>query len=140
MQSHFPKTIGTTEEMIVFGRMIGEQITGKCLIALVGDLGAGKTHFTKGLSLGLGVCEAVTSPTFSLVQEHHGRLPLYHFDFYRLKEVSELEDIGWFDYLERDGVVIAEWANLFPEVIPPDSHCIEIQHQDTGRLLHYFAT
>ncbi|MEO8439917.1 MAG: tRNA (adenosine(37)-N6)-threonylcarbamoyltransferase complex ATPase subunit type 1 TsaE [Spartobacteria bacterium] len=89
------------------------------VIALVGDLGAGKTHFVKGLLQGLESRDEATSPTFTLVHEYReGRLPVFHFDFYRLKERSELDQIGFDEYLEEGGVTVIEWADRFPEVLP----------------------
>lgn len=97
------------------------------LIALEGDLGAGKTHFTQGLARGLGVGEAVTSPTFNVMSVYdQGRLPLYHFDLYRLEDALELEDIAFYDYVEADGVSCIEWAAKFPEEIPAQALWISI--------------
>ena len=97
------------------------------VIALEGDLGAGKTHFTQGLARGLGVGEAVTSPTFNMMSVYdQGRLPLYHFDLYRLEDALELEDIAFYDYVEADGVSCIEWAAKFPEEIPAQALWISI--------------
>ena len=97
------------------------------VIALGGDLGAGKTHFTQGLARGLGVGEAVTSPTFNVMSVYdQGRLPLYHFDLYRLEDALELEDIAFYDYVEADGVSCIEWAAKFPEEIPAQALWISI--------------
>ena len=97
------------------------------VIALEGDLGAGKTHFTQGLARGLGVGEAVTSPTFNVMSVYdQGRLPLYHFDLYRLEDAHELEDIAFYDYVEADGVSCIEWAAKFPEEIPAQALWISI--------------
>lgn len=97
------------------------------VIALEGDLGAGKTHFTQGLARGLGVGEAVTSPTFNVMSVYdQGRLPLYHFDLYRLEDALELEDIAFYDYVEADGVSCIEWASKFPEEIPAQALWISI--------------
>lgn len=97
------------------------------VIALEGDLGAGKTHFTQGLARGLGVGEAVTSPTFNVMSVYdQGRLPFYHFDLYRLEDALELEDIAFYDYVEADGVSCIEWAAKFPEEIPAQALWISI--------------
>jgi tRNA threonylcarbamoyladenosine biosynthesis protein TsaE len=89
------------------------------VVALVGDLGAGKTEFVKGLAAGLDSPAAVTSPTFTLIHEYlGGRLPLYHMDFYRLSSEDELDEIGFDDYLVRSGICAVEWADRFPKRIP----------------------
>jgi tRNA threonylcarbamoyladenosine biosynthesis protein TsaE len=89
------------------------------VVALVGDLGAGKTEFVKGLAAGLESPATVTSPTFTLIHEYRGgRLPLYHMDFYRLSSEDELDEIGFDDYLNQPGVCAVEWANRFPQRIP----------------------
>lgn len=89
------------------------------VVALVGDLGAGKTHFVKGLVAGCGSHAAVTSPTFTILHEYRdGWLPVFHFDFYRLEERSEVERIGFEDCLEDGGVAVIEWADRFPELLP----------------------
>lgn len=97
------------------------------VICLTGDLGAGKTTFTQALAKGLGVDEYVTSPTFTLIQEYEGRLPLYHFDVYRIQDVSEMEDIGYEEYFYGKGITVIEWASLIEEILPPDKMWIEIQ-------------
>ena len=103
---------------------LGRELTATAgpglVIALVGDLGAGKTHWTKGFVAAAGSTAEVTSPTFGLVHEYAGgRFPVFHLDFYRLKSAGELLALGWDELLEQDGVVIAEWADKFPELMPP---------------------
>ena len=93
------------------GVALGKHIKAGTVIAYRGDLGAGKTAFTRGLARGLGYAEPVTSPTYTIVNEYlGGRLPLFHFDMYRLKTSDDLWDIGWEDYLERGGVCAVEWS------------------------------
>ena len=93
------------------GMALAEQLTAGTVIAYRGDLGAGKTAFTRGLARGLGATEPVTSPTYTIVNEYlSGRLPLFHFDMYRLHSADDLFDIGWEDYLERGGVCAVEWS------------------------------
>ena len=105
--------------MEALGRATAAVVRPGAVIALVGGLGAGKTHWTKGLVAGLGSAAEVTSPTFGLVHEYPGgRLPVFHLDFYRLESARELLALGWDEYLEADGVVIAEWGDKFPELLP----------------------
>ncbi|MDF1740207.1 MAG: tRNA (adenosine(37)-N6)-threonylcarbamoyltransferase complex ATPase subunit type 1 TsaE [Verrucomicrobiales bacterium] len=109
----------TEEEMIAAGRAFSESLEAGDVVALVGDLGAGKTHFSKGVVSGLGAKGEVTSPTFSLVHEYPGgRLPVFHFDFYRIDSPEELIRIGWDEYLDEDGIILVEWADKFPELLP----------------------
>jgi len=107
------------EETIAVGKKFSERLTAGDVVALFGDLGSGKTRFVKGVSLGLGIHEHVTSPTFIVVNEHFGgRLPLYHFDFYRLKNIAELQEIGFDEYLDKGGVCLLEWAEIIQEELP----------------------
>lgn len=100
------------------GQALAAQLTAGTVLALRGDLGAGKTAFTRGLARGLGYEGAVTSPTFTIVNEYEGgRLPLFHFDLYRLKSADELWDIGWEDYLDRGGVCAVEWSERAEELL-----------------------
>ena len=96
------------------------------VVAYLGDLGAGKTAFTRGLARGLGYEGRVTSPTFTIVNEYEGRLPIFHFDMYRLEDEDELFDIGWEDYLNRGGVCAVEWSERFPGALPPGSVTVTI--------------
>ena len=99
------------EETEKIGAAVGRIIPAGTVLAYRGDLGAGKTAFTRGLARGLGFTEAVTSPTYTIVNEYtSGRLPLFHFDMYRLRSSEDLFDIGWEDYLERGGVCAVEWS------------------------------
>lgn len=115
------------------GREVALGLVSGAVLGLVGGLGAGKTHFTKGLAAGLGFGGGVTSPTFSLVHEYRGgALPLFHFDFYRLDSAEALLGIGWDEFLEEDGVVVAEWADLFPELMPEGSRWIRFAVNPDG--------
>ena len=108
------------EAMEELGRRRAAMVRPGTVIALVGGLGAGKTHWTKGLVAALGSPLEVTSPTFGLVHEYPGgRLPVFHLDFYRLENPQQLVALGWDEYLEAGGVVIAEWGDKFPELLPP---------------------
>ncbi len=116
----------SVEEMLALGRAAAAGVAPGTVIALVGGLGAGKTHWTKGFVAGIGAPVDVTSPTFGLVHEYRGgRLPVFHFDFYRLETAAELLALGWDEYLDEGGVVIVEWADRFPELLPPDAVCLE---------------
>ncbi len=94
------------------------------VLILSGDLGAGKTQFTKGLAVGLGVVEPVTSPTFNILLVHEGRIPLYHFDLYRLGSSDQLDDLDYWGVLEADGIAVVEWGDRFPDAIPPE--CVSV--------------
>lgn len=120
-------------EMIAAGEALAEELSAGDVVALCGQLGAGKTHFTKGIVSGVGAGETVTSPTFALVNEYRtGRLPVFHFDFYRLDEAEELLAIGWDDYLDEAGVVIVEWADKFPELLPEDTLRFDLSIREDG--------
>ena len=100
------------------GRALGKMLSPGAVIAYLGDLGAGKTAFTRGLARGLGCTDAVTSPTYTIVNEYlTGRMPLFHFDMYRLRSADDLFDIGWDDYLERGGVCAVEWSENVREAM-----------------------
>jgi tRNA threonylcarbamoyladenosine biosynthesis protein TsaE len=106
------------------------------VLALVGDLGAGKTEFVKGLAAGLGSTAVVTSPTFTLIHEYRGgRLPLYHMDFYRLSSEDELDEIGFDEYLSRAGICAVEWANRFPERIPDTAIWVTLSTAENNERL-----
>ena len=97
------------------------------IYALIGDLGVGKTAFTKGFAKGLGIQEPIVSPTFAFVHEYdEGRMPLYHFDVYRIGDVSEMDEIGYEDYFFGDGVSIMEWADLVEDILPDNVTFITI--------------
>ena len=104
-----------TEDM---GRRLGAVLRPGAVVAYRGDLGAGKTAFTRGLAGGLGCAARVTSPTFTIVNEYDGPIPLFHFDMYRLGGPAELFDIGWDDYLDRGGVCAVEWSERVAEALP----------------------
>jgi tRNA threonylcarbamoyladenosine biosynthesis protein TsaE len=106
------------DETIQLGFNIGKNCKGGEVIALCGDLGAGKTNFVKGVGKGLNINRVLTSPTFLICQSYMtGRLPLYHFDLYRVSDFSEVEDIGWYDFLNSKGVIIIEWAEKIEDFL-----------------------
>ena len=131
----FPVKLLDAAATVALGREIGLVAKAGDVIALVGDLGAGKTTLTQGIVEGLGYEQEVTSPTFSLVQEYlGGRLEIFHFDFYRVEEEHELLDLGWDDYLDRQGVVIVEWPNLHSHLLPKHTWWLKLSHIEDGRL------
>ncbi len=110
------------------GKQLGKLAKSGEIYCLNGDLGVGKTIFTKGFADGLGIQEPVNSPTFTIIQEYKdGRLPLYHFDVYRISDVEEMEEIGYEDYFFGDGVCLIEWANLIEDIIPENAIWIMIE-------------
>lgn len=111
-------TTHSAAETEALGERLAARLTGGEVIAYTGDLGAGKTAFTRGLARGLGITDRVTSPTFTIVNEYEGgRLPLFHFDMYRLSSSDELYDIGWEDYLVRGGVCAVEWSEIVSDAL-----------------------
>lgn len=125
-------------ETKAIGARLAEKIQAGDVLALVGDLGAGKTQFVKGLAEGLGSTEVVTSPTFTLVHEYQGnRLRIYHLDFYRIESLAALRAIGFDEIIFGDGVSVIEWADRFADAIPPRARWInfEIVSDDQRRIL-----
>lgn len=112
------------------GARLGELLQGGEVIALQGALGSGKTRWVQGLALGLGVQEPVTSPTFTLINEYHGRHTLYHIDMYRITQLAEALDLGLEDYLYGDGVCVVEWAERIAAALPRDHLWITLYHLD----------
>ena len=124
------RTIETNspEETFALGRQIGEQAEPGEVYTLIGDLGVGKTVFTQGLAVGLGIQDAVNSPTFTIVQVYEdGRIPFYHFDVYRIGDVEEMNEVGYEDYVYGEGVSLTEWADLIEEILPEHYRRITIE-------------
>lgn len=110
------------------GFELGQKAKAGDIYCLSGDLGVGKTVFTRGFAKGLGVEEEyITSPTFTIINEYDGRLNLYHFDVYRIGSIEEMDDTGYEEYFFGDGVCLIEWAELIEEIIPPDAVWINIE-------------
>lgn len=121
------------EETIKFAADMAAKAEPGEVFTLTGDLGVGKTVFAKGFAKGLGVTEPVTSPTFTIVQEYlSGRLPFYHFDVYRIGDPDEMEETGFYDYLDRDGVVLIEWAELIEDILPSPRTAIKLEKDLDG--------
>ncbi len=119
----------SAEQTEALGAILAQRLQGGEIIAYTGDLGAGKTAFTRGLARGLGITERVTSPTFNIVNEYDsGRLPLFHFDMYRLGSSDELYDIGWEDYLSRGGVCAVEWSEIVEDAIEGNVIRVELKN------------
>ena len=114
------------EETEALGRRLAESLTGGCVVALYGDLGAGKTAFVRGMARGLGLSCRVSSPTFTIVNEYLGDKPLFHFDMYRLSGADELFDIGWEDYLARGAVCAVEWSENVEDAFFGDEITVRI--------------
>ena len=117
----------TEQETFLFAKALGQAAKKGDIFCLIGDLGVGKTVFSKGFAEGLGITEHITSPTFTIVQVYDGRLPLYHFDMYRIEDIEELDWIGYEDYFFGEGVCLVEWANNVEEVIPDTAKWIYIE-------------
>ena len=118
----------SASETLALGEKLGKAAKPGQIYTLNGDLGVGKTVLTQGFAKGLGITEAVNSPTFTIVQVYEeGRLPLYHFDVYRIEEPEEMEEIGYEEYFYGQGVCLVEWASLVEEIIPPEAVWITIE-------------
>ena len=131
------------QETAALAERLGAAAESGTVLCLVGDLGAGKTLFTQGFARGLGVTEEVTSPTFALMNQYCGRLPVTHFDLYRLEREEELDEIGFYEFAEPSGgVVLIEWADKFPDALPKPHIRLEIERGDMEdeRRLMFFTT
>ncbi|MEQ8187045.1 MAG: tRNA (adenosine(37)-N6)-threonylcarbamoyltransferase complex ATPase subunit type 1 TsaE [Candidatus Eremiobacterota bacterium] len=117
------------EETYLMGEKIASLLKSGDTVAFTGELGAGKTCLIKAICTGLGVKENVSSPTFTLIQEYKGILPVYHFDLYRLKE-HDLYDLGYWEYFEKDGICLIEWADRASDLLPETSIRINIEYID----------
>lgn len=116
------------QDTFSLGEKLGGAVNGGTVVCINGDLGVGKTVFTQGFAKGLGIDEPISSPTFTIVQEYHaGRIPFYHFDVYRIGDVSEMDDIGYEDYFFGNGVCLIEWACLIEDIIPKDAISVTIE-------------
>jgi tRNA threonylcarbamoyladenosine biosynthesis protein TsaE len=121
----------STEETMSLSEKLAGYLQPGDVLTLEGDLGAGKTTFTKGLAKGLGIEKMVNSPTFTIIKEYYGRLPLYHMDVYRVTD--EYEDLGFDEYFEGEGVTVVEWAHLIGEQLPQDRLDIRISHEPDNK-------
>lgn len=118
----------SAKETAELGRRLGKEAKAGEVYTLIGDLGVGKTVFTKGIAEGLGITEPVNSPTFTIVQVYDtGRMPFYHFDVYRIGDIEEMDEIGYEDYFYGEGLTMIEWANLIEEILPAKRKDIVIE-------------
>jgi len=120
----------SVEQTVELGRKLGSILQKGDNVCLTGGLGTGKTAFTGGIAKGLGISGYITSPTFTIVNEYYGRLPLYHFDVYRIGDAEEMTDTGYYEYISGDGVTVIEWAELIEEILPLDRIDVNIEKTD----------
>ncbi len=142
MELHVKMHSYSAEETFEAGRVVAKGLFPGSVVAFRGDLGAGKTCCAQGIAVGLGVKERsqITSPTFTLIQEYQGRLPIYHFDVYRLTCEEEIYDLGYEEYFYGKGVTLVEWAERIEAILPRD--CLEITLQiekDQSRTLRFYS-
>ncbi|MGD6845282.1 tRNA (adenosine(37)-N6)-threonylcarbamoyltransferase complex ATPase subunit type 1 TsaE [Bacillus infantis] len=121
---------GSPDTTMDFSKRLAERLMPGDVLTLEGDLGAGKTTFTKGLAQGLGIQRNVSSPTFTIIKEYMGRMPLYHMDVYRVED--SFEDLGFDEYFEGKGVTVVEWAHLIEDQLPEERLQIDIRHGEAG--------
>ena len=133
--------ITSEQETQRLGEQIGRAAKPGMVIALIGDLGTGKTTLTKSIARGLGVTETVTSPTFNIIREYRsGRLPLYHFDVYRIGDPDEMFELGYEEYFYGDGICVVEWADIIEELLPEDAVTICIDRGASEEEREYRIT
>jgi len=139
----------TTNEVIIkdesetkqFGLKLGKDLKKGDIVALIGNLGTGKTTLTKYIGEGLGITDMITSPTFTIIQEYYsGKLPLYHFDVYRINDIEEMAELGYEEYFYGEGVTIIEWADQIMEIIPEKAIVINIEYGKTADERVYKCT
>jgi tRNA threonylcarbamoyladenosine biosynthesis protein TsaE len=133
--SHVTLISGNPEETFLIGMTIGENLDVSDVVALVGELGTGKTCLTQGIAQGIGVPEGnrITSPSFTLINEYQGRMILYHFDLYRLTGIRDIEDMGYEDYLFGEGVSVIEWADKIKDFLPDQTLFISFKYLDENK-------
>lgn len=125
------------QETFEIGRMLAQKASAGEVYCLNGDLGTGKTVFSQGFAKGLGIDEVISSPTFTILKEYpEGRLPLYHFDVYRIGSDDEMDEIGYYDKIDGDGVCLIEWSELIKDILPEHYYRLEIS-KDTSKGFDY---
>ncbi len=131
----------TADDTHALGRRLAAAARPDTVVALVGDLGAGKTSLSQGVGAGLGVTDPVVSPTFVMVQVHDsGRMPMFHADLYRVESAAELQHLGLEEMMEDGGVTLVEWADRFPELLPDDHLVLRLSHEGDHRVAEISAT
>lgn len=128
----------SAEQTYKLGEYLGKVLQQGDIICLTGDLGAGKTAFTKGIGIGLDIKEFITSPTYTIINEYDGRISLFHFDVYRLEGVEEMYELGYEEYFFGDGAVVIEWADIVKDIIPQERMWITIlrgMEEDTREIM-----
>lgn len=130
--------LNNEQEVMDFGKALAKELEQGDILALVGELGTGKTALTKAVAKGLGITEPVTSPTFTIVKEYHsGRIPMFHFDVYRLESGAELISVGGDEYFDTGGVCIIEWADKIAEILPDDTKVIFLEYgEEEGERIY----
>ncbi len=123
------------EETIAFGKQLARDLLPGTVLALSGDLGAGKTTFVQGLAIGLGIMDPVQSPTFVYCNQYAGKMPLFHFDLYRLKGEEDFLGLGFEEYLDAGGICAIEWPERIPSLLPKNTWYLSFSHDRAGRVL-----
>lgn len=124
---------GSVEETAALGKKLGQILRSGDTVCLTGDLGTGKTAFTAGIAKALGIDGYITSPTFTIVNEYEGKLPLYHFDVYRIGSADEMFEIGYDEYISGKGITVIEWAERIEEMLPPERIEVMIDKDDMDK-------
>lgn len=124
---------GSVERTVELGQILGKMLQKGDNICLTGELGTGKTAFTGGIAKALGIDGYITSPTFTIINEYEGRLPLYHFDVYRISSTGEMFETGYDEYISGNGVTVIEWAELIEEILPTDRIDVHIEKDDSEK-------
>ena len=120
----------SSDETFALGKKLSEKIQKKSIVAIYGNLGAGKTIFAKGIAAGLGIVDDITSPTFSLMEVYEGNITLYHFDLYRINDPNEFTNLSFEEYWEGDGVSVIEWAEIAENILPKKRINVYIEYMD----------
>lgn len=126
--------LSSSDDMMDFGRKMASSLLPNSILALSGDLGAGKTTFVQGLGLGLGIKDPIQSPTFVTLNLYQGRLPLFHFDLYRLKSASDFLSLGFEEYFQNGGICAIEWPERIASILPREAISIHFNYSGSGRV------